>query len=571
MTTNNSDSVVREGGLMRCGEGTLERRKGVWIAHLKGTYAEMGRQHGALAMQVDGDLIASYFNGLIEMEIKHSIPPLAGPVGKLLKSLFFSLNKKRIGAQLLEHLTGYAEALGLDPVQTQKVIMVPDILHFLIGKFFPQYMPAAAPGCTGFMARGAATAGGKLLVGRNFDFFGQGLWDENNAVIVFEPPEGNKFCWFGSLGVPASGQGMNDAGIIVSLHTKFQRDVRFTGIPLFTLVSDILQNCDKLEDAVKKIQEQPRICGLTLFIVDTKARDAAAVGFSANHVEILRPERDFLVRANHYVTDDMAQHQVAPHPWVLNSTGRFKRVTTIIEEKYGKLAPTDIPKILGDCTDPWEGEKHVAGAIVAAVNNANSIAFSPDDDAVWIANGPFPVCLSERYEGFKISALFARDRAKYEIDDLPGGNPLDANEMAARRHMQKAWTCELEEFRSDLAAFHLRQGAELCPGEAAFPRLAGIILMREHKYHQALPFFEKNAAIGAKNPIMKAESLVWLGRCLDLLGRHEDAKPHYRAAAALDAHPVSTAARKHIDNPFPAKQLAVISPEFIVGTGIAKY
>jgi hypothetical protein len=35
--------------------------------------------------------------------------------------------------------------------------------------------------CSGFFACGGATKGGKLLIGRNFDFFGRGVWNANNA------------------------------------------------------------------------------------------------------------------------------------------------------------------------------------------------------------------------------------------------------------------------------------------------------------------------------------------------------------------------------------------------------
>lgn len=49
-----------------------------------------------------------------------------------------------------------------------------------------------------------------------------------------------------------------------------------------------LRTCKTLDEAIARITARPRICGLTLFVADTKARTAAAVGFSARHFQIVR-------------------------------------------------------------------------------------------------------------------------------------------------------------------------------------------------------------------------------------------------------------------------------------------
>jgi tetratricopeptide (TPR) repeat protein len=556
--------------ILRCDNATLERRKGVYLLHLKGSYEEMGYQHGALALRTTGNAALNYFDTMIESVIAHAVPPLAGFIGALLKNVFHTLNKSRMGAELGDHIRGYASAIGRPPSDLEKIAMVPDILHYLIGVAFPPL--AMGPSCSGFMARASATQDGKLLIGRNFDFFGQGVWDAANALIVMEPDQGQKLCWVGALGVPAGPQGINEAGIVISLHTKFNRDVRLTGIPLFSLCARIMQHAETLDDALAIIAEQPRMCGLSLFITDTKAHDAAVCGFSANDMEIIRPENDILVRANHYITDAMKKYEVAPHPWVLHSTARYKRINHLLNEKHGALAPEDIPRILSDRVDPWEGgPERVAGNIVSATNNAQSVAYSPDDDALWLANGTFPVCRSEKFEGFRISALFARDRANYDIPDLPGAPALGADEKIAEYNYQQAWQAHQDNHDDDRALFHLLQAAEALPQEPVFPRLAGITHMKHKRFAQAIPLLERNVELTRGTPLMRAEAHVWLARCLDLAGDHAAAVPHYRAAVELDAPPVSAAARRHIDYPCTTKVLADVSPEYTVGTAVVKY
>jgi len=416
-----------------------------------------------------------------------------------------------------------------------------------------------------------ATRDGKVIIGRNFDFFGRGVWNTNNALLVMHPDDGQRHCWIGSLGVPGSGQGFNESGLFVGMHSKFTRDLSTKGTPIFQIASDVLAKCTNLEEATERILKTRRLCGLSLFVVDTRAKDAAIVGFSARHAEVIRPEDDTLVRTNHYTTEAMQAREVGPHPFQQNTRGRFQRLTELLEEKRGALTPEDGPALLGDCIDPFEGRKRVVGSIVAAMNNVQSIVLSPEDDALWMAHGDYPVCLNDRFRGFRISALWDGDENRHDIDDLPGGGQLDATERSALYEYEEAWSAYLDQLDTSKAVFHLLQATELLPGEPTFPRMAGLLLLKEKLYARALPLLLQNTAYDYQDPVMRAEAYIWVGRCLDLLGRREEALKHYGIAAGLNAPPVSAAAERHRQKPFKAWQLLNIAPEFIVGTALAKF
>ena len=560
---------MSESAVISRGGGTLERRKGVYIVHLRGSYADMGRQHALLASEVCGDVVPQYFNRVVENLVGHSAPALAGTVGWALKWLFHFRNRVRIGENVRSHIGAFANVFGVPPVVVERIFLVPDIIHWLIGKALKPM--AAPPSCSGFFAKDSATQDGKLLIGRNFDFFGRGVWNTNNAAIFMHPDNGQSYCWMGALGVPGSGQGINESGLMISLHTKFNSDVQTAGIPLFKLCFDVMAECKDLESAIARITAEPRMCGLTMFVSDTKARDAAAVGFSAHHAEIVRPENDVLVRTNHYVTEDMKRFQIAPHPWVQNTQARFRRVSEVLAEKRGTLRPEDIPVVMSDCVDPYEQRKRVTGSIVAAANNSQCVAVSPDDDSIWFGVGDYPVCQTDQFSGFRLSALFAEDRDNYDIPDLPGAGRLDETERAALEEYEQAWSDYGDNLNGDMAVFHLRRAAEILPDEPIFPRMAGIILLAEKKFEQALPLLLKNIEYDYKCDLMRAESHVWAGRCLDCMGRRAEAVAQYEKAAALDAPPVSTAAAKHVHKPFKKGELFNVSAEFITATGMARY
>ena len=246
-------------------------------------------------------------------------------------------------------------------------------------------------------------------------------------------------------------------------------------------------------------------------------------------------------------------------------------MTTLLAEKRGQLVPEDVPAIMSDCVDPFEGCRRITGSIVAGANNCQSMVMSPDDDAVWLGQADYPVCHSERFHGFRISALFNAAREDYEIDDLAGAQQLDGAERAALGEYEQAWSEFLDHHNPDRAVFHLRRAAELLPDEVMLPRMAGLVLLKQRKYAQALPFLIRNTAYPYNDPLMHAESHIWVGRCLDLMGRRSDAIEAYQKAAALDIAPISPAARRHLTKPFRVWNLIDVAPEFVVGTALARY
>jgi tetratricopeptide (TPR) repeat protein len=562
-------SKLPDTGLIEYEGGTLERVQGIYVAQLHGTYAAMGRQHAGLTNAACGDVVSQYLNGLIKKLIAHAIPPLATPADALLKALFHMRNRGNIGDEMRALIGGFSDGFDTSRTAGEQVLLVPDIVHYLAGRSF---VPLAVPPmCTGLYATGAATRDGKQLFARNFDFFGRGIWNQCNALVVMHPNDGQRMCWIGALGSPCGPQGFNESGLVFSLHTNFTRDVRSKGIPLFTLCHKVLARCTTLDEAIRCIAAEPRLCGLSMFLLDTNARKAAVVGFSAHHQEVVYPEDDVLVRSNHYITAAMQRDEVAPYPWQRNSRGRFRRAHALLEAHRGTLAPEDLPAILSDCHDTWEDQTRVTGNILACINTTQSMAMSPDEDTLWLAHADHPVAHAARYAGFRMSAILQGDRAQYVCDPLKGASSLDTPQRAALQEYAEAWSAYFDNLNSDTAVFHLRRAAAFLPEEPIFPRMAGLLLLKQRRYAQALPFLIQNAAHPYKDRLMQAEAHLWVARCLDLLGRRAEARTAYEKAAALAVDPVSGAARRHLQKPFRTLDLLDVAPEFVCGTAIAKY
>ncbi len=561
----------------KCGEASLDTEKGILVMHLKGTYEEMGRQHGELVRGMLDDYVMKYYGNLIEALVAHSavseisraLPPR---IAKLLYFIFHKANLNNIGEPIKQLQKGFTDALGLPARSGQGVILFADILHFLAGRsMVPMAMPAAL-GCSAFFARGAATKDGRQILGRNFDFYGRGLWDTYQCMKVYHPEGRQAFFWIGAAGIPVGGFAMNQSGICIMPFTNFMKDVAISGRPLFTLAGEVLSNATNLKEAVRIMETGKRIGGLSFLICDTRACDALVYGFTAHHSEIIRPENDFLVRTNHHISAEMKKLEVAPTAWWRHSTARYMRISELIMEKYGKLTLDDAVSILSDFVDPREGRKRVAGDIVASTNNAMSVVLSPDDNSIYISNGSFPVCFSDKYVGLKLSALFEGGDAAADTGDLTGGRTqLSEQESQALGHYEQAWTEHLDRFDDSRAVFHLRRAAEVLPDEPIFDRVAGLFLLKMHRFEDALTHLAKNAGYPYRDPRMKAESLLWLARCNDLLGRREKAVQIYRHALDQKDREISCSAERGIHKPYRKIELLMMDVEPIIGNPIVKY
>ncbi len=556
-----------------CGAASLRVEKGMLYMELQGTHEEMGRMHGELVKGIVDEYVIKYYGDFIEKAVAHSpvsnisrvLPPR---IANLLYYIFHKANKKRIGESLLGHIKGFTDALGVKNVEGEKIILFPDILHFLAGK---SMAPMAMPGCSAFYANGPATESGKQILARNFDFYGRNLWDAFQCVKVFRPTGSQPFLWIGALGIPVGGFAMNASGICVMPFTNFIKDVAIGGRPLFTIIQEILEGAHNLDEAIKIMERDKRIGGLSLLIADTKNKDACVYGFTSHRNELIKTENNVLIRTNHHLTDNMKQIQVSPTAWARHSTARYMRIEEVIKSKYGHLTLDDAAAIMSDVTDPREKRKSLVGDIVAAMNNAMSVVVDPDDDTLFVSNGLFPVCHGDAFVGFKISAMFSGSGDVKAAKDIPGSNHLNDKEKEAVEHYLEAWTEYLDRFDHGRAVYHLRRAAELAPEEPIFDRMAGFFLMKHDKYEDAIIHLKRNADTNYKDNRMKAESLLWLARGYDLAGMRDKAVELYKKAIEFNDVEISRAATKNLNSPYSKKQASLLDLEFIVGNPIVKF
>lgn len=530
------------------------------VVHVSGTWQEMG---AALALRCRGEGGAEVLSWYMDL-----VPRLVG-TGRAVReasnvslATLARLNRDQVDPEVVDLFTAFGEASGVRPERALGLLYVPDLVHMAAGSLG---ILCPAPACSGFFA-GSDLTGGAPLVGRNFDFYGRNWWNTHQAVLVFHPSGGQSFLWVGVMGLPFGHFGINEAGLGLCMFTNFTGDLSPRGTPLFSLAHRILARARSL-DEVRALLPERVLAGFSLLVVDTRARDARIFGLSARHREEVAPTRGCLVRTNHYT--ERGDLEAAPHPWRRHSGLRHRRLTALLDGARGHLPAASVPALLSDTWDLGEDRRRVVGDVLAAVNNASSVVWSPVEDRLWVASGEYPVCHGATWPGVAPQALLSR-RAEPEVAPLEPPAHLSPEEARALDLYEKAWSAWGDRHEAAEAVGLLLGAARLLREEACFPFLAGLIpLVGEGDAGEVtVARLRRAATLGFKDPHRAGEVWLWLGRALDLDGRREEAVAAYREAGTRGDDAIRKVSERHLRRPCRRGEIRRVSVELVLGTAI---
>lgn len=261
------------------GKGTLTVYRGRRFLHLEGSPREMGLQHGRLLKPLVRDLIGIYITAIRRFRRLNRNQLLAK--ARLLEPF--------ITPDLAEEMRGIAEGAE---------VTYDDIL---IGHTFLESLQSIA--CSSYAAWDTATADGKLLFGRNLEFFSMGVAHLAHVVIFQKPDHGIPFvsvAWPGWCGTLTAA---NLHGLSLGLMNvnRFTREP--PGEPYALMFRRLVQNCATCDEAADLIRATSRTYSNNILIAQTApARNAVVVEYTHDNLAVRRPRPDnhFILATNHF-------------------------------------------------------------------------------------------------------------------------------------------------------------------------------------------------------------------------------------------------------------------------------
>lgn len=249
----------------------------------------------------------------------------------------------------------------------------------------------ALVGCSSFAAWGDQTEDGKMIIGRNFDFYAGDEFAKNKIIAFVKPDKGHNFMsvnWGGFIGVLS---GMNDQGLTVTINAGKSDFPLIAKTPISLVTREILQYASTIEEAIAIAKKREVFVSESIFIGSAKDKKAAIIEVSPKNFGVYEVENsNQLICSNHFQSAAYANDKKnQKHILESHSQYRFERMEELLVEN-----PKMNPEIAVDILRDKKGldEKEIGYGNEKALNQLlahHGIVFKPEDLMVWVSSNPY--------------------------------------------------------------------------------------------------------------------------------------------------------------------------------------
>jgi isopenicillin-N N-acyltransferase like protein len=244
--------------------------------------------------------------------------------------------------------------------------------------------------CTAFGLWDERSAGGELLIGRNFDFY---VGDEfaRNKIIVFAAPEnGYKYAsisWAGMTGVVS---GMNEKGLTLSLNSA-KSDIPYGArTPVSIIGREILQYASNIEEALAIAEKRGSFVSESFLVGSAADHKVVVIEKTPDITALYDPDTNFIILTNHFQSE-ILKNDPLNRENLENETSlyRYRRVEELLSVAR-QSNPDDAAGILRDTKgiggdDIGLGNEKAINQLIAH----HSVIFEPAARRMWVSTAPW--------------------------------------------------------------------------------------------------------------------------------------------------------------------------------------
>ena len=245
-------------------------------------------------------------------------------------------------------------------------------------------------GCTSFGVWNEKTPDGKLLIGRNFDFY---VGDEfaKEKIVAFIRPDSGYFhafvTWGGMMGAVS---GMNEKGLTVTINAANSDIVLSAATPVSLVARQILQYASNIDEAVA-VASKSDVFVSELFLIGSAADNKAVIIEKRPGSQVVyETKNNYIISANHFQSAQNGFSEEARKQKLKTASGyRYNRVLECLSQQK-QFNVQDVVKILRD-TLGNQG-KSIGLGNEKAINQLighHSIIFYPEKRMFWVSTSPY--------------------------------------------------------------------------------------------------------------------------------------------------------------------------------------
>ena len=363
----------------------IRNKQGIWELYLSGNPLQLGLNSGALTQRLyhrQDSLLFTKLKDFVPSERKQRF------LYKFLKWFNRDIDKNILPIYRAE-LYGqslYADSLFdyIAPKYERSLYLhsAHDIGHAL--------QDLMLVGCSSLAAWGRHTDGGKLLIGRNFDFYLSDDFATEKIVRFVRPTQGYPFmsyAWGGMIGVMS---GMNTEGLTVTINAGKSNIPLKARTPISLLCREILQFATTTGEAIAIAKKRKVFVSEAIMVASAKERKAILIEVSPKKFGVYEVDNGLLLCANHfqsptYAKDKKNLKQIAQ----THTAYRYAKMQELVAENE-QLTPEKIANILRN-TEGLQG-KSLGYGNEKALNQLlahHSVIFSPEERIAWVSTAPY--------------------------------------------------------------------------------------------------------------------------------------------------------------------------------------
>lgn len=363
-----------------------KNRQNLWELYISGNALQLGYNQGALTqelMQKQEQIFFSKVEDMVPSKRKQRL------LSKVLK--FYNRNMYR-------HVRNdfQAEIYGLSQYSGDKYdFIAPKFQRNLylhgahdIGHALQDLMLV---GCSSLAVWNGKSENGKLLIGRNFDFYAGDDFAKEKIVAFVNPEAGIPYMsvtWPGMTGVVS---GMNAEGLTVTINAGKSKIPLSAKTPISLVAKEILQFAANISEAVKIAKKRKVFVSESIMVGSAADRKAVLIEMSPKNFGVFDVQNSSeLVCSNHFQSQAYSNdRRNKKHIAESHSQYRFDRMNELLE-KSEKLNPAKMASILRNKDGLKDirlgyGNEKALNQLLAH----HSVIFSPEERLVWVSSSPY--------------------------------------------------------------------------------------------------------------------------------------------------------------------------------------
>jgi isopenicillin-N N-acyltransferase-like protein len=282
-------------------------------------------------------------------------------------------------------------------------------------------------GCTSFSVWDKKSADGKLLVGRNFDFYSGDDFAKNKIVQFTNPKNGYKFAtvtWAGFIGAAS---GMNEKGITVTINAAKSSIPTDAATPIALLAREILQYAKNINEAIEIAKKRNVFVSESILVGSSEDNRTVSIEKTPTDMDVYEVENTSqIICPNHYQGPTL-KDQLANLNNQVESSSLFRQMRLKqLLQKNDTVSYLSAAKILRD--QKGINDKNIGLGNEKALNQLiahHAVIFKPKDGLMWVSSNPFQCGKFVCYDLNKIFSQFKNLSEEKEIQETQYGIPED--------------------------------------------------------------------------------------------------------------------------------------------------